>query len=142
MHASCCRNLVQDLQQQLVALQAEMQRVEADRQEMAVKQGNYKGTIAQVRQQPSSLKQIQMSAPRGCAFGLATDAFCYMQLEGALSFTERKVKDQLGIIDKLQAQIASLTGELQEAKGAAAQTPDRCRTAARVLQAEADRCAE
>jgi hypothetical protein len=41
----------------------------------------------------------------------------------------------------LQAQVASLTSELHEARGAATQTPDRCRTAARELQAEADRCA-
>lgn len=64
-----------------------------------------------------------------------------LQLEGALSFTERKVKDQLSKIEKLQAQVASLSTELQQARGAAAVTPDRCRTAARVLQAEADRCA-
>lgn len=44
----CCSEVVQELQQQLAALQAEKQRVEADRQEMAVKQGNYKGIIAQV----------------------------------------------------------------------------------------------
>lgn len=43
--------MVQELQHQLASLQAEQQRVEADRQEMAVKQGNYKGTIAQVREQ-------------------------------------------------------------------------------------------
>lgn len=62
-----------------------------------------------------------------------------MQLEGALSFTERKVKDQFAAIEQLQAQVATLTSELQQARGAAALTPDRCRTAARVLQDEADR---
>lgn len=39
---------VDDLQQQLSALQAEKQRIEADRQDMALQQGQYKGTIAQV----------------------------------------------------------------------------------------------
>ncbi|KAF8072613.1 hypothetical protein HT031_000273 [Scenedesmus sp. PABB004] len=101
--------LVAELEQQLAALAAEKARVEADRQEMAVKQGNYKGTIA--------------------------------QLEGALAFSERKVKDQLAAMDRLQAQVAGLSAELQEARGAAAQTPDRCRTAARALQAEADKAA-
>jgi hypothetical protein len=39
----------------------------------------------------------------------------------------------------LQGQVTSLTAELQEARGAAAQTPDRCRTAAKALQEQADR---
>eukprot|EP00775_Hariotina_reticulata_P010505 gene10505-10665_t len=63
------------------------------------------------------------------------------QLEGALSFSEKKVKDQLLTIEQLQAQLSSLTAELQQARGAAAMTPDRCRTAAQALQAEADRAA-
>lgn len=40
---------------------------------------------------------------------------------------------------RMQGQVCSLTAELQEAQGAAAQTPDRCRTAAKALQEEADR---
>lgn len=40
-----------DLQQQLSALVAEKQRIETDRQEMALQQGQYRGTIAQVRPQ-------------------------------------------------------------------------------------------
>lgn len=39
---------VDELQQQLSALLAEKQRIEADRQDMALQQGKYKGTIAQV----------------------------------------------------------------------------------------------
>jgi hypothetical protein len=39
---------VDDLQQQLSALLAEKHRIEADRQDMALQQGKYKGTIAQV----------------------------------------------------------------------------------------------
>ncbi|KAF6264473.1 hypothetical protein COO60DRAFT_127049 [Scenedesmus sp. NREL 46B-D3] len=103
-------SLVLELQQQVATLLSEKQQVEADRQEMAIKQGNYKGTIA--------------------------------QLEGMLTFSERKVKDQLAAMEKLQAQVSSLTSELQEAQGAATQTPDRCKTAARALQAEADRAVD
>lgn len=39
---------VSEMQQQLSALLAEKQRIEADRQDMALQQGKYKGTIAQV----------------------------------------------------------------------------------------------
>lgn len=46
---SCPSNAaVDELEQQLSALQAEKQRIEADRQDMALQQGQYKGTIAQV----------------------------------------------------------------------------------------------
>jgi hypothetical protein len=50
MHLYVCSSssLVLELQQQVATLLAEKQQVEADRQEMAIKQGNYKGTIAQV----------------------------------------------------------------------------------------------
>jgi len=46
---------VDTLQQQLLALVAEKQRIEADRQEMALQQGKYKGTIAQVRHTEAAL---------------------------------------------------------------------------------------
>lgn len=46
---------VDTLQQQLLALLAEKQRIEADRQEMALQQGKYKGTIAQVRHTEAAL---------------------------------------------------------------------------------------
>jgi uncharacterized small protein (DUF1192 family) len=65
---------IEELQQQLAALAAEKQRIEADRQEMAVQTGEYKGTIA--------------------------------QLEGALAFSERKVKDQLAAMEALQVRRA------------------------------------
>jgi hypothetical protein len=47
-YSSSTGSLVLELQQQVATLLAEKQQVEADRQEMAIKQGNYKGTIAQV----------------------------------------------------------------------------------------------
>lgn len=52
--SGCCASsssssqAVDELQHQLSALLAEKQRIEADRQEMALQQGKYKGTIAQV----------------------------------------------------------------------------------------------
>lgn len=53
---------MQDLQHQLLTLQAEKQRVEADRQEMALQQGQLKGTVAQVRsrqfKQPTSVQNF------------------------------------------------------------------------------------
>lgn len=49
--SSSSSQLVDELQQQLAALSAEKQRIEADRQEMAVQQGCYKGTTAKVGMQ-------------------------------------------------------------------------------------------
>jgi hypothetical protein len=46
--ASNSSEAVSEMQQQLSALLAEKQRIEADRQDMALQQGKYKGTIAQV----------------------------------------------------------------------------------------------
>lgn len=45
----CSHHQMQELHNQLLTLQAEKQRVEADRQEMALQQGQLKGTVAQVR---------------------------------------------------------------------------------------------
>jgi hypothetical protein len=56
-----------------------------------------------------------------------------------LAFSDRKVRDQRGALQALQAQVAALTAEVQAAQGAAALTPDRCKAAAQALQAEADR---
>jgi uncharacterized small protein (DUF1192 family) len=63
---------VDELQQQLSALQAEKQRIEADRQDMALQQGQYKGTIAQVgaQLQASQLSQQWQACPcRACKAG-------------------------------------------------------------------------
>lgn len=46
--AAASASALDELQQQLSALLAEKQRIEADRQDMALQQGQYKGTIAQV----------------------------------------------------------------------------------------------
>jgi hypothetical protein len=69
LYVSSSSSLVLELQQQVATLLAEKQQVEADRQEMAIKQGNYKGTIAQVielqlqQQLNSSIQYNAAAAP-------------------------------------------------------------------------------
>lgn len=108
--ASNSSEAVSEMQQQLSALLAEKQRIEADRQDMALQQGKYKGTIAQVgqgrnrhrRQHSHCVCWRQHTAPHAHRHHCVPWCVVPVQLEGALAFSERKVKDQRATIDTLQ----------------------------------------